>query len=245
VQKAFKRKNLFKRLKFCRIKSTKAFPKRCIHLNLRFADEIISTKIEISSKKGTVSITFETVLLTGKLLIAMPSMGDPRFTRSVVYLCSHNADGALGLIINKKIDALSFPKILSQLNIENLDQENNDAREIYFGGPVETERGFILHSLEYQSEFTLLIDEKIGMTASVEIIKALARGNGPKQSLVALGYAGWGPGQLDKELQENAWLNVDADMDLTFSENYDEKWDKALNKVGVSAALLSTESGRA
>ena len=175
----------------------------------------------------------------------MPSMGDPRFTRSVVYLCSHNADGALGLIINKKIDALSFPKILSQLNIENLDQENNDARDIFFGGPVETERGFILHSLEYQSEFTLLIDEKIGMTASVEIIKALARGNGPKQSLVALGYAGWGPGQLDKELQENAWLNVDADMDLTFSENCDEKWDKALNKVGVSAALLSTESGRA
>ena len=175
----------------------------------------------------------------------MPRMGDPRFARSVVYICSHNAEGALGLIINKKIDPLTFPKILSQLNIQNIDQENNRTRDVYFGGPVETERGFILHSLEYQSEFTLLIDEKIGMTASVEIIKELAMGNGPKQSLLALGYAGWGPGQLDVEFQENAWLSVDADMDLTFNENCDKKWNQALNKVGVSAALLSTDSGHA
>tara|TARA_Y100000588_G_scaffold394604_1_gene515973 strand:- start:2307 stop:2834 length:528 start_codon:yes stop_codon:yes gene_type:complete len=175
----------------------------------------------------------------------MPSMSDPRFARSVVYICNHSEDGALGLIINKKINSLTFVKILDQLDIRVNDTESGQPRAIFFGGPVEIERGFILHSLDYHTDHTLVINEEFGMTASIEIIKELAKGNGPKQSLIALGYSGWGTGQLDGELQNNDWLSVDADADLMFNENSDDKWDNALNKVGVSAALLSTESGHA
>ena len=192
-----------------------------------------------------VVITIENHFLTGKLLIAMPAMGDPRFARSVIYICAHNADGALGLIINKKMSTPSFLEILDQLEISNAMDAKNKIHDVYFGGPVETERGFILHSLEYNSPHTLVINHEVGMTASIEIIKELAAGTGPTKSLLALGYAGWGAGQLDGEIQENAWLSVDPDPDLIFNENVNIKWDKALEKVGVSAALLSSESGHA
>ena len=175
----------------------------------------------------------------------MPTMGDPRFIRSVVYICAHNADGALGLIINKKMNSPSFSEILEQLEIPAVPDKKNKIKAVYFGGPVETGRGFILHSSEYNSSDTLVVDNEIGMTASLGIIKELAAGTGPHNSLVALGYAGWGAGQLDKEMRENAWLSVDPDLDLIFNEVVDVKWDKALEKVGVNAALLSTESGHA
>ena len=175
----------------------------------------------------------------------MPAMGDPRFARSVVYICAHNAEGALGLIINRKMKSPSFSEILEQLEIANVAGVQNKIKDVYFGGPVETGRGFILHSTEYSSADTLVVDNEIGMTASLEIIKELAAGTGPSNSLVALGYSGWGPGQLDKEIQENAWLSADPDLDLIFNESVEIKWDKALEKVGVNAALLSTESGRA
>ena len=139
----------------------------------------------------------------------------------------------------------SFLEILDQLEISTAMDAKNKTHDVYFGGPVETERGFILHSLEYNSPHTLVINHEVGMTASIEIIKELAAGTGPTKSLLALGYAGWGAGQLDGEIQENAWLSVDADQDLIFNENVNIKWDKALEKVGVSAALLSTESGHA
>ena len=175
----------------------------------------------------------------------MPTMGDPRFFRSLIYVCVHNADGALGLIINKKMNSLSFSEILEQLEITNVASTQNKTQDVYFGGPVETARGFILHSAEYNSADTLVVDNEIAMTASLEIIKELAAGTGPSNSLVALGYAGWGAGQLDNEIQENAWLSTDPDLDLIFNEFVDIKWDKALEKVGVSAALLSTEAGHA
>ena len=171
-----------------------------------------------------VVITIENHFLTGKLLIAMPAMGDPRFARSVIYICAHNADGALGLIINKKMSTPSFLEILDQLEISTAMDAKNKIHDVYFGGPVETERGFILHSLEYNSPHTLVINHEVGMTASIEIIKELAAGTGPTKSLLALGYAGWGAGQLDGEIQENAWLSVDPDQDLIFKENV-KKYD--------------------
>ena len=189
--------------------------------------------------------TVEKGFLKGKLIIAMPTMSDPRFTHSVICVCAHNEDGAIGIIINKVIDSLSFIDLIPKLNGDKICAERNYSGSIYFGGPVETERGFILHSADYETEYSTIISEKISMTASTEILQALADGRGPSKSIVALGYAGWGPGQLDTEILSNAWLSVDADLDLVFSDKIDEKWDGALAKIGVNSALLSTEYGRA
>ena len=187
----------------------------------------------------------ENLFLAGKLIIAMPTMSDPRFKRSVVCICAHNEDGAIGIIINKIIESLSFSKIINQLKLKKNMTKNDYKDHIYFGGPVETERGFILHSSDYSSENSTSINSEISMTASTEILQALIDGNGPNKSIVALGYAGWGPGQLDTEIQSNAWLSVESDLELVFSAKTAEKWDMALEKIGVNPALLSTESGRA
>ena len=187
----------------------------------------------------------ENLFLAGKLIIAMPTMSDPRFKRSVVCICAHNEDGAIGIIINKIIESLSFSKIIKQLKLNKNMTKNDYKNHIYFGGPVETERGFILHSADYSSENSTSINSEISMTASTEILQALIDGNGPNKSIVALGYAGWGPGQLDTEIQSNAWLSVESDLELVFSAKTAEKWDMALEKIGVNPALLSTEAGRA
>ena len=187
----------------------------------------------------------ENLFLAGKLIIAMPTMSDPRFKRSVVCICAHNEDGAIGIIINKIIESLSFSKIIKQLKLNKNMTKNDYKDHIYFGGPVETERGFILHSADYSSENSTSINSEISMTASTEILQALIDGNGPNKSIVALGYAGWGPGQLDTEIQSNAWLSVESDLELVFSAKTAEKWDMALEKIGVNPALLSTEAGRA
>ena len=187
----------------------------------------------------------ENLFLAGKLIIAMPTMSDPRFKRSVVCICAHNEDGAIGIIINKIIESLSFSKIIKQLKLNKNMTKNDYKNHIYFGGPVETERGFILHSADYFSENSTSINSEISMTASTEILQALIDGNGPNKSIVALGYAGWGPGQLDTEIQSNAWLSVESDLELVFSAKTAEKWDMALEKIGVNPALLSTEAGRA
>jgi putative transcriptional regulator len=187
----------------------------------------------------------ENLFLAGKLIIAMPTMSDPRFKRSVVCICAHNEDGAIGIIINKIIESLSFSKIINQLKLKKNMTKNGHKNHIYFGGPVETERGFILHSADYSSENSTSINSEISMTASTEILQALIDGNGPNKSIVALGYAGWGPGQLDTEIQSNAWLSVESDLELVFSAKTAEKWDMALEKIGVNPALLSTEAGRA
>lgn len=184
--------------------------------------------------------------LDGQLLIAMPGMQDPRFIRTVIYLCAHSNEGAMGLVINRLVGSLTFESLAEQLDIETgLDCASNFPA-IHFGGPVETGRGFILHSPEFTSEDTVAVDDNVSLTATVEILEKIAVGQGPDQRLLALGYAGWGPGQLDAEIQENAWLHVDADADLLFDDGLDDKWDRALAKIGIDAAsLLSVDAGRA
>ena len=183
--------------------------------------------------------------LTGKLIIAMPAMSDPRFKRSVICICAHSENGAIGLIINKLVESLSFSKISKQLKLNRNDMKVGYSGSIYFGGPVETGRGFILHSTDYSIKGSTVINEQITMTASTQILQALADGEGPKKSIIALGYAGWGPGQLDAELQANAWISIDADQELIFANKIADKWDKAFEKIGVTPALLSSDYGRA
>lgn len=181
--------------------------------------------------------------LTGQLLIAMPQMSDPRFAHAVIYVCAHNADGAMGLVLNKGIEKPTFPDLLKQLKIEPT--ENADPINVMFGGPVETGRGFVLHSADYLQDATLLVDHQVGLTATLDILKDIAVGGGPRHKLLMLGYAGWGPGQLDAEIQANGWLNAPADEHLIFDHDLDTKWDRALAKLGVDGAMLSGDAGQA
>jgi len=183
--------------------------------------------------------------LTGQMLIAMPQMQDPRFARTVIYMCAHTADGAMGLVVNKLIDSVSFGELLEQLNIDRPGGSKSPNIRVHFGGPVETGRGFVLHSADYAQEATLVIDDRIALTATVDILKAMAQGKGPHNSLLALGYAGWGPGQLDSEIQQNGWLCVPADDKLIFGSNLDSRWEDAMQKLGISIHMLSGEAGRA
>ena len=181
--------------------------------------------------------------LTGQLLIAMPSMQDNRFARTVIYLCAHNAEGAMGLVINRLAGAVTFPDLLEQLNIEgrSVDKEIR----IHFGGPVETGRGFVLHSGDYRHESTLSVAEEVALTATIDILQDIANGCGPRRSLLALGYAGWGPGQLDHEIHANGWLHVAPDEHLVFDDDLDGKWDRAIAKLGIDVSLLSGDAGHA
>ena len=183
--------------------------------------------------------------LAGQILIAIPSMSDPRFSRTVIYLCAHNADGAMGLVLNRLIDSISFKDLLEELKVEEPAPDKASGPAIHFGGPVETGRGFVLHSADYAGPDSMPLTDAFALTATVDILKAIAAGEGPQQHLLALGYAGWGPGQLDDELQENAWLSVEADPDLVFDGGLDDKWDRALAKLGISASLLSSDAGHA
>lgn len=181
--------------------------------------------------------------LTGQLLVAMPTMGDPRFAKTVIYMCVHNDEGAMGLVVNKTLDSLTFPELLDQLDIESLGVVAN--RPIHYGGPVESGRGFVLHSLDYRQEGTIDIVDETGLTATIDVLRDIAENNGPAQSLLALGYAGWGAGQLDDEIQQNAWLNVPADPSLIFDRSDDEKWESAIAKIGIDLRLLSGDAGHA
>ena len=182
--------------------------------------------------------------LTGKLLIAMPGMGDPRFDRSVIFMCSHGEDGALGLIVNKPTPAVRFSELLEQLDID----VGPDAAsiDVHFGGPVENGRGFVLHSNDYDANSsTLEIGRAFGMTATLDILEDIARGTGPDQAILALGYSGWGPGQLEAEIRENGWLVVDASPALVFAGEDEGKWAAALSSIGVDPLTLSATAGRA
>ncbi len=181
--------------------------------------------------------------LTGQLLVAMPQMRDPRFMRTVIYMCAHSTDGAMGLVVNKLVDNVSFPDLLEQLNIQTGPVE--DDIFVHFGGPVETGRGFVLHSSDYVQDATLLIDENVGLTATVGILKSIAEGSGPDRSLLALGYAGWGAGQLDEEIQANGWLSVAPDVPLVFDGDLDGKWKRAMGKMGIDFSKLSGDAGHA
>jgi len=179
----------------------------------------------------------------------MPGMPDPRFARTVIFMCAHSASGAMGLVVNKVLDQVRFADLLKQLNIEGGEaMPTSSARltaPVHFGGPVETGRGFVLHSDDYVREATLQVGHGFALTATIEVLRSIALGEGPKHSLLALGYAGWAPGQLDAEIQANGWLHAPADTQLVFGAGLDDKWIKAVAKLGVDVALLSGEAGHA
>ena len=182
--------------------------------------------------------------LEGKLLIAMPGMGDPRFERSVIFMCAHSEDGALGLIVNKPAPELKFATLIEQLGIDAGDPKR-DIR-VHFGGPVENGRGFVLHSADYESdESTLKVDETFGMTATLDVLEDIANGFGPSSALLALGYSGWGPGQLEDEILQNGWLTCQAAPEIVFGADDEGKWNAALSTLGIDARMLSGTAGRA
>ena len=181
--------------------------------------------------------------LAGQLLVAMPGIGDPRFDRSVIYLCGHSNDGAMGLIVNKPVEDITFPELLKQLGIEG---DPSQQIRVLFGGPVETGRGFVLHSTDYNvSGSTLQVSDEVGLTATLDILEEIAHGEGPERSLLALGYAGWAPGQLEEEIMSNGWLHCDASADILFGASDEAKWSKALKIMGIDPAQLSGDAGRA
>lgn len=181
--------------------------------------------------------------LTGQLLIAMPGMQDPRFDHSVVCLCAHSAEGAMGLIVNRPLDGMMFDDLLRQLSVEPVPPLRRI--RMLSGGPVENGRGFVLHSDDWTTEGSLPVMPGLTLTASIDVLKAIAGGEGPKDGVLALGYAGWAPGQLEDEIQRNAWLNVTADAGLVFREDTAGTWEAALAKLRVDPALLSGTAGRA
>ncbi|WP_424985338.1 YqgE/AlgH family protein [Microbulbifer sp. S227A] len=182
--------------------------------------------------------------LTGKLLIAMPGMGDMRFEHAVIFLCSHGAEGAMGLIVNKPAQDVRLSHLLEQLDIAP-EQPARDM-SVYFGGPVEGARGFVLHSPDYRSNLqSLSISDEFSMTATLDILEDIATGQGPERGLMLLGYAGWGPGQLEGEISMNGWLTADADAKLVFDMADEEKWGAALHSLGVDPLSLSASAGHA
>ncbi len=181
--------------------------------------------------------------LSGKLLLAMPGMMDPRFAKTVIYICAHNADGAMGLVVNRELEFISFPDLLEQLDLPPINV-GNEIR-LRFGGPVESGRGFVLHSPDYVQDSTMVVDSTTALTATVDIVKDIADGGGPNKCILALGYSGWGPGQLDQEISANGWLHVGADDDLVFGPDLEGKWEKAMFKLGIDPRMLSEDAGHA
>lgn len=182
--------------------------------------------------------------LEGKLLIALPGMPDPRFERSVIFICAHSEEGAMGLIINKPVEGLSFREMMERLKIGV--SETTPNTPILFGGPVQTGRGFVLHSGEFESQdSTMPVTEEISLTATLDILRAIASGKGPEKSLFALGYAGWDSGQIEDEIRANGWVHCDADNAIIFDDSLNDKWSRALKKLGIDMSGLSAHTGRA
>lgn len=182
--------------------------------------------------------------LEGQLLIAMPGMEDPRFAQSVVFLCAHSRDGAMGLIVNKPMPGMRFSELLEQLDITPA-ADLPDVR-VQFGGPVASDRGFVLHTMDQGMDSdTMSIADDVGMTSSVDILQTIADGKGPRQAMLALGYAGWGPGQLETELARNDWLTSEASPEILFGRAFEHKWSAAVKSIGVDPSTLSGTAGRA
>jgi putative transcriptional regulator len=189
--------------------------------------------------------------LDGQMLLAMPGMLDERFSRTVIYLCAHSAEGAMGIVINKPAADLNFPDLLVQLEIipeaDRIRLPHRVGRmQVLIGGPVETSRGFVLHSPDfYLDQSTLPIDDGVCLTATIDILRAIAKGEGPRSAVLALGYAHWTAGQLESEIQANGWLNCPADPELIFNSSLESKYDLAMRKLGIDPAMLSTDAGHA
>jgi putative transcriptional regulator len=183
------------------------------------------------------------------MLIAMPTMGDERFARSVIYICAHSGEGAMGIVVNQPVPNISFQDLLVQLDVvpaQEMIQLQADDVKVLKGGPVDTQRGFVLHSSDFFIEdSTLPIDDGVCLTATLDILRAIAQGTGPRKAILALGYAGWAPGQLENEIQHNGWLHCAADNDLIFGRDTESKYDKAMRKIGIAAGMLSSEAGHA
>ncbi|MDG4649856.1 YqgE/AlgH family protein [Roseibacterium sp. SDUM158017] len=183
--------------------------------------------------------------LTGKLLIAMPGMGDPRFAGAVVFLCAHSPEGAMGLIVNKRMDEVTFSELLEQLEIASPGAVRDVP--VCYGGPVEMRRGFVLHSSDYAAhgDDGLVVDPRFSMTATLDVLEDIANARGPRQALLALGYAGWGPGQVEAEIAQNGWLTAEASPELVFAASMEGKWEAALKSLGIHPLMLSSEAGHA
>jgi len=181
--------------------------------------------------------------LTGQLLIAMPAMDDPNFAHSVILLCAHTDEGAMGIVLNQPLAKPSFDALLAQLDVEPVPP----ARQIQLcqGGPVDHGRGFVLHTSDWISDGSLRVDDRLALTASLDVLQEIAQGGGPKESMLALGYSSWGPGQLDREMQENVWLSAPVELALLFDADHGTKWRRALAILRVDPLLLSGISGRA
>ena len=205
-----------------------------MHLGNRHISQMPTNKPSISDPSG---------FLTGQVLIAMPAMADPRFSLSVIYLCALTAEGAMGLVVNRPVVNPTFGDLLKQLNVE----PHPPAREIRLcaGGPVENGRGFVLHTVDWTGEGSLRVNQDLALTASLDVLQVIAGGGGPRECVLALGYAGWGPGQLDREIHQNAWLSGPADEPLLFDGDHDTKWRRALAKLHVDPLLLSDVAGHA
>lgn len=201
-------------------------------------------------KKATESLhRIDPALLKGEspfrdhLLVAMPSLREGFFTKSVIYVCAHSEAGAMGIVINQRLPDVEFRELLSQLRLP----QSKLAAEpvVHFGGPVETGRGFVLHSTDFLRDDTVRINDHVCITGTVDILRAMAEGKGPRKSLFALGYAGWGAGQLEEEMQANSWLTIPADDEILFRTPLAEKWDTALSRIGIEPLTLSPEAGHA
>jgi putative transcriptional regulator len=180
----------------------------------------------------------------GQLLIAMPGISDPRFERALILICAHDEHHAMGIAVNRPVEGLSVPDLLERLEISSDIKAPPDL--VMLGGPVERERGFVLHTDDYHGEYSIDVTDGLTLTATRDILEALAHGGGhPRHAILALGYAGWGEGQLEREIKENVWLTCDADEDLVFGPNHAAKWARALAKLGVDADRLSASAGRA
>lgn len=185
------------------------------------------------------------------MLVAMPGMQDERFARAVIYICAHSSDGAMGLIVNQRAPNIRLPDLLTQLKLVEKGKEirlpeKAERIEVLNGGPVEKSRGFVLHSNDFFIDNSSLpVDDGIAMTVTIDILKAIARGEGPEKALVALGYAGWAPGQLEQEMQENGWLHCPANSELIFDTDFETKYERAMRSIGIDPRMLSSEAGRA
>ena len=182
--------------------------------------------------------------LEGKLLIALPGMTDPRFEKTVIFMCAHSLEGAMGVIINKAVAGLGFQQLMTRLGLRIT--ANTPDFPVLYGGPVETGRGFVLHSGDYESpDSTMPVSEDVSLTGTLDILRAMAEARGPEKAIFALGYAGWGPGQIENEIRLNGWVHCDADNAILFDAGLADKWKSALKKLGIDVSSLSIHAGRA
>lgn len=216
-------------------------------------DPVIGLGLQCRSRDmiQTTTFTAGSTFLDGQFLVAMPGMTDERFARAVIYVCAHSSEGAMGIVLNRPASNVNMPDLLVQLEIipelERISLPQKVGQmQVLMGGPVETSRGFVLHSPDFHiAQSTLPIDDSVCLTATVDILRAIARGNGPENAVLALGYAGWGAGQLELEMQSNGWLNCPADAELIFKTSVDTRYEMALRRIGIEPAMLSMQAGHA